>query len=167
MKHGSTSRTQSHSTIQAWVNCVAASFIFSSSPPSLCVLPMEWWKVNSEMMDNRPTEHRWGDRCSARAKPGWAQSLLVMEGKKNPTVKIFPFLYQSCSAVAMSESGAVVPQAGTRAASRVTVKNRPTCTKSILSNLPTSVRLSFPRSSFFSSLFSVYLSSFGDWAGLN
>lgn len=165
MKHGFAPRTQSHRPTQAWVNSGPAAFIFSSSPLLLCVPPTEWWKVNSEMMDRRPAEHRWRDRCREQGCRAWLSTTFIgNEGKKNQTVKIFLFLFHCCSAVAMSESGGVAPEAGTRAPSRVTVKNRPAHAKMILSKLQTPVRLSFPRTSFFSSLLlSVYLSSFGDW----
>lgn len=96
MKRGSACRTQSHQTTQAWVNSVPASFIFSSSPLSLCVPPKEWWKVNSEMMDRRLAERRWADRCREQGtKPGWAQPLLELEGKKNHPLSL-PLLLCRC-----------------------------------------------------------------------
>lgn len=108
MKRGS--RTQSQPTTQAWVNSVAISFIFSSSPLSLCVPPTEWWKVNSKMMDRRPGEHRWGDRCRDRAvEPGWAQPLLKIEEKKlKQTAKIFLCLFL-CHPLSISLTGAMSP----------------------------------------------------------
>lgn len=123
MRHGSTSRTQSHSTTQAWVNFVAAFFYFL--PISNFIL------CAAERNDGKSTAKWWtggrrnrGEEIDAGSRvPSLAEHNLYWKWtgkKKNWTVKIFLFLFHRCSAIATSKSGAEVPEGGTRAVSRVT-----------------------------------------------